>query len=161
MELFDPIAVASPSTTPRYIISALALVVAVFLLLWYPIGLRFHNQQSTMRHFMNEVETGEMEAAYRTWKPAPSYSFEDFLEDWRPNVYQGAIESYKIESIRGVRGASSVAITVAVSPYRPFPQKHNQIEQLKTRKVTVWIDPKDESISFPPCGESPNPRPCA
>lgn len=99
---------------------------------------------------MDALVAGNMEEAYRTWKPSPTYAMKDFLEDWGPNGYYGPIKSYKIESTEGVKNGSSAAIVVAVSPYQPFPEDNDEAKQNKTQKITLWVDPKDESISFPP-----------
>lgn len=150
-----------PARVPRYIVAAVLGAIVIFLILWYPMGLRFHAERATASRFMNELVAGHTRAAYETWKPSSSYSFRDFLEDWGPRPYYGAIRSYKIEAIESVQGASIAAIVVAVSPYRPFPSGRDAKEQSRTRKITVWIDSKDQSISFPPCDVGPHPRPCS
>jgi len=148
--IFDSTEEHPPAKLRRYIITAVAFVVAVFLFLWYPMGLRFHKERSTVRHFMNALVAGNMDEAYRIWKPSPTYTMKDFLEDWGPNGYYGPIRSYKILSNEGVKNGSSAAIAVAVSPYQPFPDDNDEAKQNKTQKITLWVDPKDESISFPP-----------
>lgn len=150
MGIFDSTEEHPPAKLRRYIITAVAFVVAVFLFLWYPMGLRLHKERSTVRHFMNALEAGNMDEAYRIWKPSPTYTMKDFLEDWGLNGYYGPIRSYKILSNEGVKNGSSAAIVVAVSPYQPFPDDNDEAKQNKTQKITVWVDPKDESISFPP-----------
>lgn len=150
MGIFDSTEEHPPAKLRRYIITAIAFAVAVFLFLWYPMGLRFHKERSTVRHFMDALVAGKMDEAYRIWKPSPTYAMKDFLEDWGPNGYYGPIKSYKIESTEGVKNGSSVAIVVAVSPYQPFPGDNEEAKQNKTQKITLWVDPKDESISFPP-----------
>ena len=150
MGIFDSTEEHPPAKLRRYIITVIAFAVAVFLFLWYPMGLRFHKERSTVRHFMDALVAGNMDEAYRIWKPSPTYAMKDFLEDWGPNGYYGPIKSYKIESTEGVKNGSSVAIVVAVSPYQPFPGENEEAKQNKTQKITLWVDPKDESISFPP-----------
>jgi hypothetical protein len=46
-----------------------------------------------------------------------------------------------------------------VSPNQQFPSRIDATSA--TREITLWVDPKDKSISFPPCGVGPNPLPCA
>lgn len=161
MGILDSTEQSPPAKAPRYIIAIGGAILAIFLVLWYPMGLRFHTQRGIMRDFMNELASGDMHAAYRTWKPSANYSFSDFLQDWGPDPYWGAVQSYKIDSIQSVSGASSAAITVAVSPFRPFPSRSDGPNSQKTRRITLWVDPSDGSISFPPCDEGPNPRPCS
>lgn len=150
MGIFDSTEEHPPAKLRRYIITVVAFGVAVFLFVWYPMGLRFHKERGTIRHFMTAVAAGNVDEAYRIWKPSPTYSMKDFLEDWGPSGYYGPIKSYKIESNQGVKNGSSAAIVVAVSPYQPFPDDNDEAKQNKTQKITLWVDPKDESISFPP-----------
>lgn len=147
------------SKTKRYVIAAVVLAAVVFLILWYPLHLRFYKERETVELFMNEVAAGDLPAAYHTWKPSPSYTFQDFLNDWGPNNGTAPIKSYKIESEHGVKNASTAQIVVEVSPSRVFPSKIDA--NSTTREITLWIDPKDKSITFPPCGVGPNPLPCA
>ncbi|HKS68311.1 MAG TPA: hypothetical protein VJR26_13810 [Candidatus Acidoferrales bacterium] len=151
MGLFDSTDEHPPDRIRRYIITGVAAVVLAFLFLWYwPGNLRFYAERRTVDHFMTAVVAGNLQEAYRIWKPSPSYEFKDFLEDWGPGGYYGPIKSYRIESTQSVRNAPSAAIVVAVSPYSPFPKDSDEAEQSKTQKVTLWVEPKDESISFPP-----------
>lgn len=147
------------SKTKRYMIGGIVLAAAAFLILWYPLHLRFYEERKTVEVFMNEVEAGNLQAAYHTWKPSPSYTFKNFVEDWGPNDGTAPIKSYKIESEHGVKNASTAQFVVEVSPNRPFPSKIDATS--RAREITLWVDPKDKSISFAPCGVGPNPTPCA
>jgi hypothetical protein len=161
MGLLNPVEEHPPSKARRYIIVFVSSVVVVFLSLWYPMGLRFHRERVTVRRFMDELVAGDMQAAYRTWKPSPAYLFNDFLEDWGRNGDNGPVKSYKIETEESVKNASMAAIVVTVSPYQPFAAGNEESKQKGTREITLWVDPRDESISFPPCGRGSHPRPCA
>lgn len=147
------------SKTRGYAIGATVLAAVVFLILWYPLNLRFYRERSTVQQFMNEVAAGNLQAAYHTWKPSAAYTFQDFLDDWGANNGTAPIRSYRIESEQGVKKSSTAQIVVEVSPERLFPSKVDQ--NSRAREITLWIDPKDQSISFPPCGVGPNPAPCA
>jgi hypothetical protein len=149
--IFDSSEEHPASKVRRYIITGIAAAVIAFLLLWYwPGDLRFYKEKRTIRNFMNAVVSGNMESADEIWKPSPTYSFKDFLEDWGPNGYYGTIKSYKIGSAQGVKNGPSAAIVVDVSPYSPFPNDDRDPKSNKTQKIVLWVDPKDESISFPP-----------
>lgn len=151
MGIFDSSEEHPASKVRRYIITGIAALVIAFLLAWYwPGDLRFYKEKRTIRSFMNAVVGGNMEEADQIWKPVPTYSFKDFLEDWGPNGYYGTIKSYKIGSAQGVKNGPSAAIVVEVSPYQPFPSDDNDPKSNKTQKIVLWVDPKDESISFPP-----------
>lgn len=150
MAIFDSTEEHPPARLRRYIITAIAFALVVFLFLWYPMGFRFYKERATIHHFMNALTTGNMDEAYRIWKPSPSYSMQDFLEDWGPTGYYGPVKSYKLGASQGVKNGSSAAILVDVSPYVPYPDENDEAKHNKTQRVTLWVDPKDESISFPP-----------
>jgi hypothetical protein len=138
-----------PSKRRRYALIALAFVVLGGLGLWYL--LRFHTERVTIRHFMNALIAGNMQQAYQIWKPSPSYSFQDFLTDWGPGGMYGPVKSFRIEhSELPRRGGTSVIIKVAVSPDQPFPADDEAAKQSKVQEVELWVDRKDQSISFPP-----------
>jgi hypothetical protein len=148
--LFDSSEEHPPSKILRYIITA-----AVFLGLlggtaWWM--LRFHAEKVTVHHFMNAVVAGDMQRAYKIWQPAPSYSYDDFVkEDWGPYGYYGPVRSYEIKNAEMPRGGSSAAaVTVELSPYAPFPSADDAIKQSNTKEVVLWVDLKNQSISFPP-----------
>lgn len=150
MGIFDSTEENPPAKVRRYIITVVAFILAVFLFLWYPLGLRFYKERRTISHFMNALVAGNTQEAYRTWKPSRTYSYSDFLEDWGPNGMYGPVKSYKIGSVDGVKNGASAAIGTDVSPYQPFPADNDEVKQSKTQKVVLWVDPKDQSISFPP-----------
>ena len=43
-----------------------------------------------------------------------------------------------------------MAIKLELSPYQPFPADNDMAKQSKTKEVVLWVELKDESISFPP-----------
>jgi hypothetical protein len=149
--LFDSTEEHPPSKIRRYIITAVAALVLAFLFLWYwPGNLRFYKERRTVDHFMSAVVAGNLQEAYRIWKPSPSYEFKDFLEDWGPHGYYGPMKTYELESTDSIKNSSSAAVVVAVSPDQPFPGDNDQAKQTRTQRITLWVDPKDQSISFPP-----------
>ena len=100
---------------------------------------------------MNAVIAGNLEQAYQIWKPSQSYSFNDFVEDWGANGYYGPVKSFHIENRPEHRpGGSGVAIKIELSPYQPFPADDDQVKRSKTKEVTLWVEFKDQSITFPP-----------
>jgi hypothetical protein len=149
--LFDSTDEHPPARIRRYIITGVAALVLAFLFLWYwPGNLRFYKERRTVDHFMNAVVAGDLQQGYRIWKPSPSYEFKDFLEDWGPNGYYGPIKSYEIESTDSIKNSPSAAVVVGVSPYKPYPGDNDETKQAKTQRITLWVDPRDQSISFPP-----------
>ncbi len=151
MGLFDSTDEHPPSKIRRYIITGIAGVVIAFLFLWYwPGNFRFYKERGVVDHFMNAVVAGNLQQAYSIWKPSSSYEYKDFLEDWGPKGYYGPIKSFKIGATDSVNNSSSAAVLVEVSPYQPFPPKDDDVKQARTQKIVLWVDPKDDSISFPP-----------
>ncbi|HTS12166.1 MAG TPA: hypothetical protein VMH00_08625 [Candidatus Limnocylindrales bacterium] len=151
MGLFDSTEEHPPAKLRRYIITAIASAVIAFLLLWYwPGDLRFYKEKRTVEHFFSELSVGNFQGAYAIWKPGPNYSYKDFVEDWGPEGYYGPVKSYRIEGVQHLRDGSGVVITVDVSPFQPFPDSHDEIKQSKTKNVSLWVEFKDQSMSYPP-----------
>jgi len=148
--LFETTEEHPPSKVRRYIITGVAFVVVVFLFLWYGMGLRFYKETGTIHHFLNAVIAGNTAEAYKIWKPEPSYSLKDFQDDWGAEGYYGPIHSYRITHVDQQRGASAADITVEVSPYSPFPSENDAAKDAKTKEIKLWVQFKDQSISFPP-----------
>jgi hypothetical protein len=99
---------------------------------------------------MNAVVTGNMQQAYKIWKPEQSYSFKDFLDDWGPNGFYGPVRSFRVKDSERPKEGSAIAVKVEISPYQPFPDDDDALKQSKTKQVILWVELKDQSISFPP-----------
>lgn len=152
MGLFDGAEEHPAHKLRRYIITGLVFVALVVGFCWYL--LRFHAEKNTVRHFLNAVAANKMDEAYHVWKPTDAYSFKDFLEDWGDQSYYGPVKSYRIEDAqelkRGSNPVSGVVVTVELSPYETFPSESDAAKQSKTKEVRLWVEFKDQSISFPP-----------
>ena len=150
MTIFDAPPLRPPWKYRRLAFAIAAGVVIAAIVIF--VLLRFHKERSTVGQMMNDVVAEDFQAAYKVWKPTPSYSFQDFMQDWGPEGYYGPIKSYQINNhlTEKVRGGGSVAITVKVSPFQPFPAEDDAVKQTKTKEVQLWVQFKDESISFPP-----------
>jgi hypothetical protein len=146
--LFDSSEEHPPDKMRRYIITGAAFIALIAGGCWYL--LRFHAEKQTIRHFLDTVIAGNMDEAYRIWKPSETYSLKDFLEDWGPNGYYGPIKSYHIEDIEHLKDASGVVAAIELSPYSPFPDDHDAAKQSKTKEVRLWVEFKDQSLGFPP-----------
>lgn len=150
MAIFDAVEQKPPSKVRRYLISGLALVLILAATLWWM--LRFHTEKVTIHHFMNAVVAGNLQEAYKIWKPSQSYSFRDFTDDWGPNGYYGPVKSFRMERPSRPHGGSAVAIKLELSPYDKFPDDNDMVKQNKTKEVTLWVEFSDQSISYPPDG---------
>jgi hypothetical protein len=153
--LFDAAEQRPPSKIRRYIFTAVGVIVTigVFVLvfpdyLWYPFV--YYKEVNTVRHFVIDITKGDMQQAYQIWKPSPSYSFNDFMEDWGPAGYYGPVRSYRLGRPAHIKNGSGAEILLDVSPYQPFPNSNNPIQMNKTKEVRLWVEFKDQSIGFPP-----------
>jgi hypothetical protein len=145
--LLDGNAGPAPSKIPRNTILGAAILLAVAIPIY--VLLRFHTEKATVRLFLSQVVAGDYQSAYRTWKPASSYSFQDFLRDWGPTGEYGPVKSYDLRSVRSPAGASGVVITVAVSAVSPFPDADDP-KSRETKEVRLWVERSDQSISYAP-----------
>ena len=152
MALFDGTEEHPPSKIRRYIITTVAFIILVALGCWYL--LRFHTETKTVRQFMQTVASGNFELAYQMWKPAPSFSFKDFMEDWGPDSFYGPVKSFRIESAEeikhGAESPSGVVVTVEVSPFDAFPSRGDAAKESKVKEVRLWVQYKDQSLGYPP-----------
>ena len=148
MALFEAVEEHPNAKSRRRVIVAIVLVVFVAAgLAWV---LRYHKERVTILHFMTAVIAGNMQQAYQVWKPSPSYAFKDFQDDWGANGYYGPVKSFRIKDTDRPKASSAVAIKIELSPYQPFPADNDVAKQSKTKQVVLWVEVKDESISFPP-----------
>lgn len=152
MSVFDSSEEHPPAKLRRYIITGVTFVILVALGMQYL--MRYHTEKVTVRNFMTTVAVGNLEQAYKLWKPAETYSYKDFLEDWGPSGYYGPVKSFRIEDAtvmkRGSESASGVIVTVAVSPDSPFPANNDEAKQNKTKEARLWVQFKDQSLGFAP-----------
>jgi len=147
MTLFDPnVEIHRRPKAWTYAVMALVIVFVIasyFLLRYYP-------EKRAAMHFFDAVVAGQMDEAYQLWKPGPSYTKKDFLADFGPEGYYGPIKSYRIIRTRSPRGASGVIVSTEVSPFAPMPDKSDVEKSGRTKLVTIWVESKDKSFSFPP-----------
>jgi hypothetical protein len=126
-----------------------ACVIIAIIAVWFV--LRFYPEKKATEEFFNAVVAGDMTRAYQLWKPGPSYKLQDFIADWGPSGYYGPVKSYSIIKTKSPTGSTtSVEIRIAISPFSPMPQPSDAEKSEKTKVVTLWVDTKDKSFSFPP-----------
>jgi hypothetical protein len=148
MSLLEEVQEEPGSKAQRDAITVVAAILILLAGLWYV--LRFHTEKVTVHHFMDAVVSGQMEQAYRLWKPQPSYGMKDFLDDWGPTGYYGPVKSYRITDAGKAKGGNEIIVLIEVSPYSPFPAADDFSQQSKTKEVHVWVQHTDQSLSFPP-----------
>lgn len=148
MALFEAIEEPKHLKHRRLTIIGICVVVLGAAVLWWL--LRFHTERVTVHNFMEAVVAGNMQEAYKIWKPSASYTFKDFQDDWGPSGYYGPVKSFNVKDSSHPKMASAVEVVVELSPYQLFPAKDDMVKQSKTKEVRLWVETKDESISFPP-----------
>ncbi|MGH9741983.1 MAG: hypothetical protein ACRD51_06480 [Candidatus Acidiferrum sp.] len=125
-----------------------AFIIAV-IAVWFV--LRFYPEKKAAGEFLNAVVANDMTRAYQLWKPSPTYRMQDFVADWGPTGYYGPVKSYEILKAKSPVGdTTSVEIRVAISPFSPMPGANEPEKSQKTKIVTIWVDSRDKSFSFPP-----------
>jgi hypothetical protein len=132
----------------RWIVSGAIFVLLMWLGLWWIF--RFHTEKKTVEQFMQAVIAEDMTKAYQIWKPTPSYTMQDFVEDWGPSGYYGPVKSYQIETAQKSAGASGVIIVVELSPFSSFPDKNDKVKNYRNKEVRLWVESKDLSMGFAP-----------
>lgn len=148
MSLLEPPADTQKKSRAMIFTMTAAFLIAV-IAVWF--WLRFYPEKKAAGEFFNAVVAGDMPRAYQLWKPGPSYKMQDFVADWGPTGYYGPVKSYEIMKAKSPTGSTtSVEIRVAISPFSPMPSANDPEKSQKTKVVTVWIDSKDKSFSFPP-----------
>jgi hypothetical protein len=148
MSLLEPPADTQKKSRAMIFTMTAAFLIAV-IAVWF--WLRFYPEKKAAGEFFNAVVAGDMPRAYQLWKPGPSYKMQDFVADWGPTGYYGPVKSYEIMKAKSPTGsATSVEIRVAISPFSPMPDANDAEKSQKTKVVSVWIDAKDKSFSFPP-----------
>jgi hypothetical protein len=148
MSLLEPPADTQKKSRAMIFTMTAAFLIAV-IAVWF--WLRFYPEKKAAGEFFNAVVAGDMPRAYQLWKPGPSYKMQDFVADWGPTGYYGPVKSYEIMKAKSPNGsATSVEIRVAISPFSPMPDANDAEKSQKTKVVSVWIDAKDKSFSFPP-----------
>lgn len=147
-EQTEPTAQGEQAKARRLVFAAVALLAAILVLVWYVF--RYAPEKRAVERLFDALVAGDTARAYELWKPGPSYKMEDFLADWGPKGYYGPVKSYRIESASSRAGASGVDVVVEISPYTPFPSPEDVEKNRRTRRVRLWVESKDKSLSFPP-----------
>ena len=96
------------------ILSAILIAIIAGLL-----AFRFWNfrEERAVSRFMQTLEQGNYQEAYRLWQPTESYTFNDFIRDWGEKGDYGKIRQFEI---LGSESKGSIAIvTVQINGVNP------------------------------------------
>lgn len=147
MTLLDPPPV-KPEKSRAMAFTVAAVTVALIVVLWFTF--RYYPEKIAADRFFSALAAGNIDLAYKLWKPAPSYTMKDFLADWGPEGYYGPVKSYEILKTCAPHSSNAVDVSVALSPFSPMPQPGDEEKSRKTKVVSVWVVTSDKSLSFPP-----------
>jgi len=147
MSLLEP-PVEKPQKSRVMVFTATALVFTAAVVLWFTF--RYYPEKKATAQFFDALVAGDTNRAYSLWQPSPSYRMSDFLADWGNDGYYGPVKSYKIMGARAPRDGSSIEVNIAISPFNPMPDASDGEKSRKTKVVTLWVLPRDKSLSFPP-----------
>ena len=148
MGILDSTGEEPDSKLRRWILTGAVFALLMALGIWWVF--RFHSEKKVVEQFLQAVIAEDMPRAYQIWKPASSYKFKDFAEDWSASGYYGPVKSYRIETAQQKSGASGVTIVIELSPFDPFPDKNDKVKNYRTKEVRLWVENKDLSIGFAP-----------
>ncbi len=116
--LFDAKPPKPPTGIRKYIpLPILAILIVVAIVIAY---FELHNlpEKYAVDHFLAELQKGDYQEAYKLWKPAPSYHFEDFMHDWGPKGDYGKITQFKVLDTES-KGSDLVIVTVQINDQYP------------------------------------------
>jgi hypothetical protein len=148
LSILEP-AAEEQSSSRRKALAVVVLVAVVAAGFWYVF--RYYPEKRAVDRFFVALTAGDTARAYQIWQPGPTYKMEDFLSDWGPNGFYGPVKSFRIVSARSPKhGGSGVIITVDVSPFTPLPAEGDIERSRRTRRVQLWVETSNKSISFPP-----------
>jgi len=147
MSLLEP-PVEKPQKSRVMAFTVAALVFTLVVVLWFTF--RYYPEKKAASQFFDALVAGDTNKAYDLWKPSASYKMSDFLADWSTDGYYGPVKSYKIMDASAPRNGTSIAVNIAISPFAPMPSASDGDKSRKTRVVTLWVLPRDKSLTFPP-----------
>ena len=116
--LFDSKPPKPPTGIRKYIPIPLLIVLIVVAVVIGYFELRNLPEEHAVKHFLTTLEKGNYQEAYKLWKPAPSYAYQDFLHDWGLKGDYGKITQFKILDSES-KGSDLVIVTVQINNQSP------------------------------------------
>ena len=116
----------------RYILVALvaAMIVAgcAYYFWDYP-------EEHAVSRFLETVQRGDYQTAYRLWQASPSYSYDDFVKDWGPSGDYGRIREFEVVRAKS-SSSGTVTVTVVINHESPA--------------LRLLVDKKTKGLAFSP-----------
>lgn len=154
MSLLDAQPPPPPNPWPQRLGVAVLLLAAVGALLYWQF--RYYPEKKQVERFLDALVAGDYQTAYRLWKPTPSYTYQNFLEDWGETTPRGRIRSYEIVGVEPA-SAALVAVPGGGGNRRTLQVGGDSSGVVVTVRLNgqdpperIWVEKKDKSLSFPP-----------
>jgi len=115
MSILDPKPPRPPVRAGKHVligVVACVIVVAIYF------GARKLPEERAVAHFLEALQQGRYQDAYRLWQPSPTYSFQDFLHDWGEQGDYGKVREFRILRTRR-QGRGMVIVTVRINGVDP------------------------------------------
>ena len=150
LSLLEAEAPRAPSPWPLRVAAVVAILAVSGAVLYWQ--LRYYPEKKAVAHFMDALQAGDYQGAYRLWNAPPSYAYKDFLEDWGETTPMGRVHSYEIV---GVEPKTPVEVALPGQPARRVAGSSSGIVVLvringRLEPVRIWVEKKDKSLGFPP-----------
>jgi len=132
-EHIAPLDLRSEQQKRRWIFGIVYILLAACFLYF-----EFRNlpQEWQVDSFLSAIQQQVHQKAYEIWKPAPSYTFQHFMEDWGPDGFIGQVNSFEIDNASSQ--GSGVLIFTVLNGNKP---------------LLLWAEKSDKSLSFSPFEE--------
>jgi hypothetical protein len=132
MSLLDAMPPKPSRPVGRYILVALvaAMIVAgcAYYFWDYP-------EEHAVSRFLETVQRGDYQTAYRLWQASPSYSYDDFVKDWGPSGDYGRIREFEVVRAKS-SSSGTVTVTVVINHESPA--------------LRLLVDKKTKGLAFSP-----------
>jgi hypothetical protein len=116
----------------RYILLALLAAIIVAGATYY---FWDYPEERAVSRFLEAVQRGDYQTAYRLWQASPSYTYDDFVKDWGPNGDYGKIREFEVLHAKS-SSSGTVTVTVIINHESPA--------------LRLLVDKKTKGLAFSP-----------
>lgn len=115
MTLLDAKPAGPPRPIGRYILIAIVVIIVASFATYY---FWDYPEEQAVKRFLDTVEKGDYQTAYRLWQPSASYSYPEFLKGWGPQGDYGKIRTFEVLDASS-KGPDTVVVTVSINQQTP------------------------------------------
>ncbi len=136
LEDYSTVTGARRETIHKALLAALLISIVGGGLLYFLFKNFFEEQQ--VRQFLSRLQESHYAEAYENWgctveEPCPSYTYEDFLEDWGPDSPLGTVRSFHLG--RSSELETGVIVEIEING-KPQPE--------------LWVEKETKIVGFSP-----------